>query len=278
MEAIFLNIPEKINELKHTLPHFPEAPLKGMMSMSIRLMTAAVLFTAAVCLPFQPPRIYSDAEENLLLASAYSVETDKRTMQPIFLRESAAAFLAVLLLLRAAKAEPFLTGALRKAAGGVYSLCGLDNRLKSRRSLARKITDDAEEDNVSLKEAADGISDALRYTVVSDEKHYGSMVRDVLTSLQEQGVSILKFRNAWGGKFYQGINVKLETPDGMKAELQLHTPQSFDIKERSHIFYEIRRSTTATAKEIKQAVIDSIAINKLVRMPAGAMNITCPAV
>ena len=273
-----MNIPQKINEMKNVLPHIDGTSVKNIMSQSVRMMTAAVLFAAAVCLPFQPPRIYSDAEENLLLASAYSVETDKRTMQPIFLRESAAAFLAALLLIRAAKAEPFLTKALHRATGSVYKLCGLNNRLKSRKSLARKIQDDAEADKIPLTEAADEISDALRYTVVSDENHYARMVKDVLTSLQKQGVRILKFRNAWGGKFYQGINVKLETPDGMKAELQLHTPQSFDIKEKSHIFYEIRRSATASASEIKQAVIDSININRLVRMPAGAYSITCPAI
>ena len=63
----------------------------------------------------------------------------------------------------------------------------------------------------------------------------------------------------------------------MKAELQLHTPQSFDIKERSHVFYEIRRSAASTAEEIKKAIADSIAINSLVRVPQGAMSITCPA-
>lgn len=272
-----MNISEKIHQMQNMLHHVNgEHPIHDLM-LGLRLMTAAMLFTAAVFLPVQPPRIYSDAEESLLLASAASVETDKRSLQPIFLRESAAVFLAAILLIRAAKAEPFLTGALKKASGSLYRLCGLEHRLKSGKSLARKIRDDAVADNIPLTDAAADVSDALRYTMVTDEKNYGQMVRDVITSLRKQGVKILKFRNAWGGKFYQGINVKLLTPDGMKAELQLHTPQSFDIKERSHSFYEIRRNAASTAEEIKKAVADSIAINRIVRVPEGAMSITCPA-
>ena len=272
-----MNISEKFHQMQNVFHHINDGhPIHDLM-LGLRLMTAAMLFSAAVFLPIQPPRIYSDAEESLLMASAASVETDKRSMQPIFLRESAAAFLAVLLLIRAAKAEPFLTEALKTASGSLYRLCGLENRLKSRKSLARKIRDDAASDNIPLTDAAADVSDVLRYTMVADEKNYGQMVRDVITSLRRQGIRILKFRNAWGGKFYQGINVKLLTPDGMKAELQLHTPQSFDIKERSHVFYEIRRSAASTAEEIKKAIVDSIAINSLVRIPQGAMSITCPA-
>ena len=83
----------------------------------------------------------------------------------------------------------------------------------------------------------------------------------------------MKFRNAWGGKFYQGINVQLLSPAGVRTELQFHTPQSYAIKQASHGVYEIRRNPEATPEEVADATVKSIAYNKQVKMPPGAKEI-----
>ena len=79
--------------------------------------------------------------------------------------------------------------------------------------------------------------------------------------------------NAWGGKFYQGINVHLLSPSGVKAELQFHTPNSYAIKQASHGVYEIRRNPEATPEEVADATAKSIAYNAQVKIPAGAKAI-----
>lgn len=85
---------------------------------------------------------------------------------------------------------------------------------------------------------------------------------------------VLKFRNAWGGKFYQGINVQLLDPSGIKTELQFHTPNSYAIKQASHEVYEIRRNPASTPAEAAEATAKSIAFNDMVNVPSGAKNIS----
>ena len=155
-------------------------------------------------------------------------------------------------------------------------LQGLDYRLKSTDSLARKITSDADEDQVSLAAAAAGISDVLRYTLTCSDANYSTMVPQAMAALTEKGYRVEKFRNAWGGKFYQGVNVHLMSPAGVRVELQFHTPQSFAVKQASHAVYEIRRNPASSAEEVEEATRLSIAYNAAVVVPEGARAIHWP--
>ena len=85
-----------------------------------------------------------------------------------------------------------------------------------------------------------------------------------------------KFRNAWGGKFYQGVNVHLVSPSGVRVELQFHTPQSFEIKQASHEVYEIRRSPSSTPEQVAEATRRSLEYNAQVVVPKGAESISWP--
>ncbi|MCI7717344.1 MAG: hypothetical protein MSH67_09315, partial [Mitsuokella jalaludinii] len=85
-----------------------------------------------------------------------------------------------------------------------------------------------------------------------------------------------KFRNAWGGKFYQGVNVHLVSPSGVRVEPQFHTPQSFAVKQASHAVYEIRRNPASSAEEVEEATRLSLAYNAAVIVPEGARAIHWP--
>lgn len=181
--------------------------------------------------------------------------------------------LAQSLIAEAQAAEPDVTRDMRALEQkGVY-LTGLTNRIKAEDSLMQKILTDAVKDNVDLGQAADGISDVLRYTLVIKEQDYSQRVPEAMERLTASGYEVLKFRNAWGGKFYQGINVQLMSPAGVKTELQFHTPQSYAIKQASHGVYEIRRNPEATPEEVADATAKSIAYNAQVKVPAGAKEI-----
>ena len=183
------------------------------------------------------------------------------------------AVLAQSLIAEAQAAEPDVTRDMRALEQkGVY-LTGLTHRIKAEDSLMQKILTDAVADNVDLGQAADGISDVLRYTLVIKEADYSRRVPEAMEKLTASGYEVLKFRNAWGGKFYQGINVQLMSPAGVKTELQFHTPQSYAIKQASHGVYEIRRNPEATPEEVAEATARSIAYNNQVKMPAGAKDI-----
>ena len=181
--------------------------------------------------------------------------------------------LAQSLIAEAQAAEPDVTRDMRALEQkGVY-LTGLTHRIKTEDSLMQKILTDAVADNVDLGQAADGISDVLRYTLVIKEADYSRRVPEAMKKLTSSGYEVLKFRNAWGGKFYQGINVQLMSPAGVKTELQFHTPQSYTIKQASHGVYEIRRNPEATPEEVADATSKSIAYNAQVKIPAGAKAI-----
>ena len=183
------------------------------------------------------------------------------------------AVLAQSLIAEAQAAEPDVTRDMRALEQkGVY-LTGLTHRIKAEDSLMQKILTDAVADNVDLGQAADGISDVLRYTLVIKEADYSRCVPEAMEKLTASGYEVLKFRNAWGGKFYQGINVQLMSPAGVKTELQFHTPQSYAIKQASHGVYEIRRNPEATPEEVADATAKSIAYNAQVKVPAGAKEI-----
>ena len=181
--------------------------------------------------------------------------------------------LAQSLIAEAQEAEPDITRDMRALEqNGVY-LTGLTHRIKAEDSLMQKILSDAVKDNVNLGQAADGISDVLRYTLIIKDEDYSHRVPEAMKKLTASGYEVVKFNNAWGGKFYQGINVQLISPSGVKTELQFHTPKAYAIKQASHGVYEIRRNPEATPEEVAEATVKSIAYNRQVKMPPGAKEI-----
>ena len=126
----------------------------------------------------------------------------------------------------------------------------LEQRLKSTDSLARKIDADAEKDHGGDREkAANAISDAVRYTLNVDENEYADGVEKTVSALEQTGWKVESVKNFWQqGDPYDGTNIKL-SKDGVKVELQLHTPQSHKVKEVDlHDDYEKYRKSTDNAE------------------------------
>lgn len=169
-------------------------------------------------------------------------------------RSPQAAAEATALRKRAEALEPEITGKVTSMVterGGTME--GLEQRLKTTDSLARKIDADAEaEYGGDRAAAAANISDAVRYTAVIGDAQYTDGARAIVRDLEQDGYEV-RAKNFWQkGDDYQGINIKA-TKDGVTVELQLHTPTSLDIKEgrstkgdpiRSlHDSYEVMRTS-----------------------------------
>lgn len=163
--------------------------------------------------------------------------------------QSIAKKLAEELIGTAVQIEPEVTAVLQSLESENARLVGLEHRIKSEESLARKILSEAHDMEVSPEEAASVIGDVLRYTFCIDEDQYIPTVDKILRTLNENHMPVIKFRNRWGNEGYKGINTNLKAGNGMLFELQLHTPASFDAKELEHANYEIARSETATEEE-----------------------------
>lgn len=247
----------------------------------MRSLTAAVIMVMAVLSPIHILPGYAAPSPNKALA-AVMVDNEAVDTRQLgkggdrLTRRQRSRLLAEALLSKAETAESEVTADMRTLEKSSAHLQGLEYRLKTMDSLARKIESDAEEDQVSLMAAASGVSDVLRYTLTCSAEDYSEMVPKALAVLTEKGYSVEKFHNAWGGKFYQGVNVHLLSPFGTRVELQFHTPQSFAIKQASHEVYEIRRNPASTAEEIEEATRLSIAYNAEVVEPKGARDISWP--
>ena len=150
--------------------------------------------------------------------------------------------------------EPVVTSLMEgiaKTIGADFPLkpdgdSSLVERLKSTDSLARKIDQDAEKDHGGDREkAANAISDAVRYTLNVDDADYTDGVEKTVDALKETGWKVESVKNFWqAGDPYDGTNIKI-SKDGVKVELQLHTPQSHKIKEVDlHDAYEKYRVST----------------------------------
>lgn len=141
---------------------------------------------------------------------------------------------------KAIAAEPVITKLVEGIAQqSGAKLEGLAFRVKSTDSLARKIDADAEAGyGGDRKKAAEEISDANRYTLSVNDTDYADTLKSTVTVLEETGWNV-RVKNFWqSGDPYDGVNIKA-TRDGVKVEIQVHTPKSFKTKEKAlHDVYE----------------------------------------
>ena len=144
-------------------------------------------------------------------------------------------------------------------------LIGLKHRLKSIKSLSRKINDEKGERSVT--EAAEEMSDVVRYTATFSPENYVAGAAGVVKDLEKSGYK-LTVKNYWeAGDPYQGINVAAVHPNGTRFELQFHTPQSAIDKEAIHEVYDEYKIATNPKKRYEL-------YNRMVRM---AERIEIPA-
>ena len=151
------------------------------------------------------------------------------------------------LLERYGEAEPALTAMIQgivEGQGG--SMAGLNFRLKSVDSLARKITDDAKTFGFSETIAANRITDVSRYTAIFDTENLFKNAESIRLEMVRNGYELIKIRNLFGKEGnYQGLHFNFKK-DGLGFELQFHTQQSFEIKMINHYDYEVNRNINAS--------------------------------
>lgn len=133
---------------------------------------------------------------------------------------------------KAREHEPTVTSDLITIASvvGVY-LKGLEYKLKSEGSLARKIK--SEGDN--------HIRDVLRYTAIADPDILVDSYFKMVEMLKRKGYTETVVKNYWINPHnpYNGINTFVKNSRGYEFELQYHTEESFNLKDgKLHELYE----------------------------------------
>lgn len=169
------------------------------------------------------------------------------------------------------KVTPFLEGVAGELGG---TMVGLENRLKSSQSLARKIA--MTEQEVGNASAAAGyMTDVLRYTMRFDSAEYTDKVNRAYQKMLESGYELYdhKARNYFGSPYYKGMNtVFVHKGTGVAFELQFHTPESLAFKDMSHLIYERERLTSdeADRRILQKAMRD---LWEAMPLPAGWENL-----
>lgn len=134
--------------------------------------------------------------------------------------------------------------AAKKSGGKLY---GLENKLKTSDSIERKLTKKMTEDEISLTDAANRIKDAVRYTVIAPTDEYVKMYNDFRDQLSAKGYRETNCKNYFslfnkGEVKHKAVQSNFMTDDGYEFEVQFHTPESQDAKNKKIPLYNERRS------------------------------------
>ena len=88
------------------------------------------------------------------------------------------------------------------------------------------------------------MKDVIRYTVICPPDKLTDGAHTILHSFKKEGYTLKRLKNTWDEKdaTYRGININLVNPTGHIFELQVHTSESFELKNGElHAFYERKR-------------------------------------
>lgn len=149
----------------------------------------------------------------------------------------------------------------------------LDSRFKTAFRIKEKILQKMQVDQMNVLEASNSICDALRYTIIIDDILYKEKMEEYIQKIEEMGNQVIKFKNAWGNEYYQGLNVSFIAQDGFKFEVQFHTPNSYSIKEgKLRDVYNIIRDPESSPDLIKKCNEIRRYYQKQVKVPAGMIG------
>jgi hypothetical protein len=126
----------------------------------------------------------------------------------------------------------------------------------------------------SLAEIAERMPDAIRYTLECSEEGYVDSYREICSQLEERGNDLVLQRNSWDDPDYKGINTRWLAADGQMFEVQIHTADSFQAKQLTHVAYERLRSRPAADAERPELESFQQTVTSNVLVPHGVAAIT----
>ena len=182
---------------------------------------------------------------------------------------------------KANKEEPEVS----KTLGDVFekngaSFTGFDFRVKTKSSLADKISRDLVEKNKkatpkNIEGVAREIHDNLRYTALCNKDTFGKQYQGIMKDLESRGYEVMRVKNTLkdADAPYRGVNTLVKNKNGYIFELQFHTPQSVDVKEKNHIDYNVARDTKTPLVKKMKLEKQMKARSKSIEMPKGVEDI-----
>jgi hypothetical protein len=122
---------------------------------------------------------------------------------------------------------------------------------------------------------ASAIHDGIRFTLVFPAEEYASGVADATERLTDAGYDLRLRKSSWDADDYRGVNSRWWDPEGkVLFEVQFHTPESWEAKQRTHDIYEKLCDTRITPAECKQLDEEQQRIVAAIPVPPSADTIT----
>ncbi len=124
-------------------------------------------------------------------------------------------------------------------------------------------------------ELVSAIHDGIRYTFLFDTGNYTTGVADATQALSDRGHDLRIRKPSWNEGDYRGVNSRWSDKDsGVLFEVQFHTPESWEAKQRTHDIYEKLCDTRTPPREREQLEEQQRLIVAAIPVPPGIETIT----
>lgn len=175
----------------------------------------------------------------------------------------------------ARKAEPKITKDLINISKGLgMEMTGLKYSVKTASSVESKIKRKkpaSESDDKYIRR----MGDLVRYTQMGKHSDLGTNTVKTMNALKENGYKVTKVDNKYLDKNsdYKGIHLDVVSPTGQKLELQIHSKESMDVKNKLHPIYEKSRMMPKDSPKRLELENQMRAISATLPMPKGIENV-----
>ena len=123
-------------------------------------------------------------------------------------------------------------------------------------------------------ELAHEIHDAIRYTFVFPVEGYTDGMWDSHRKVESAGYELEVRRNSWTSEEYKGVTTRWLDPVSRQLfEIQFHTQESWEAKQRTHQTYERIKDPRTPADELRRLREYQKQISQAVELPPGAQDI-----
>ena len=132
-----------------------------------------------------------------------------------------------------------------------------------------------DEPDKSIEQHADEIHDGIRYTFVSDREGYVQTVNQATAILKDNGFELGVRKNTWTNDEYKGVNTRWRDHEsGCRFEVQVHTHESWQVKQATHSAYARIHDTRTPADERERLRAYQREISSSLMLPPGWKSIT----
>jgi hypothetical protein len=123
-------------------------------------------------------------------------------------------------------------------------------------------------------ELASDVHDSIRYTFLFEASHYTRGVADACQRITDEGCVLMESRPSWDKDEYKGVNSQwCDLATGVSFEVQWHTPESWDAKQKTHAAYEKINDKRTPIAEVERLRAYQREVSAMVAVPPGALHI-----